>query len=204
MERVTHMEMTARRRTMRRRAGVRGTLLGLVGLVLIAGAVSAVVGRSPSLNGPIYTIAEVRAGLRTHPQAWVGRTVWVEGKVGSLGAVVPMPGGSYGLPRNLDYLHPPPGVSVQISILPPSYDVRSRQDTRTVITQFMAAPHLGDENPLLRWARRVPVLNRLVSLSMTGQMRLYAAHAFRLTLLPVQCRYLYDAACTDAQLTDVR
>ncbi len=179
---------------------MRGTLLGLVVLVLIVGAITAVVGGSPPPNGPIYTIAAIRAGLRAHPRAWVGRTVWVQGKVGSLGAGVTTPFGGYGIPQNLDYLHPPPGVSVQISILPPTYDVRSRQDTRTVVTQFMAAPHLGGENPLLRWARRVPVLNRLVPLSVAGRMRLYTAHAFRLTLLPVHCRYLYDAACTDALL----
>jgi hypothetical protein len=47
---------------------------GLLGL-LLAGGLAAVACRRPLDTGPVYSVAQVQAGLADHPQAWVGRTV---------------------------------------------------------------------------------------------------------------------------------
>ncbi len=52
--------------------------LGLVLIVLIAGAVTVVAERATPA-GSVYTVAQVQAGLQQHPTAWAGRTVRVHG-----------------------------------------------------------------------------------------------------------------------------
>lgn len=54
--------------------------LGLLGLILIAGAVVAFVGRSVS-PGPIYTVAQMQKALAQHRGAWAGRTILVRGAI---------------------------------------------------------------------------------------------------------------------------
>src|SRR5437588_7823977 len=51
----------------------------LLAVALAAGAVLVFVVHSPAAAGPVYTVAQVQAGLARHPQAWVGRTVLVRG-----------------------------------------------------------------------------------------------------------------------------
>jgi hypothetical protein len=50
--------------------------LALISCLLIA--ITVVPGSQVS-HGPVYTVARVHAGLAHHPDAWVGRTVWVRG-----------------------------------------------------------------------------------------------------------------------------
>ncbi len=67
------------------RTGKRGaaaTLGVVVGMVLLAGLVAAVVGHPTSPTGPVYTVAQVQAALQQHPMAWAGRTVRVRGMAG--------------------------------------------------------------------------------------------------------------------------
>jgi len=46
--------------------------------------------------GPTYTVADITAGLRQHPQHWVGRTVAVRGVAMSYGfSLSPIPGSSW-------------------------------------------------------------------------------------------------------------
>jgi len=68
-------------RTGKRRAAV--TLGVVVGMVLLAGLVAAVVGHPTSPTGPVYTVAQVQAALQQHPMAWAGRTVRVRGMAGA-------------------------------------------------------------------------------------------------------------------------
>jgi len=66
-------------RTDRRRAAAG---LGMVlGMASLAGVVMSVVvvGHPSSHAGPVYTVAQVRAGLTRQPSAWAGRTVLVRG-----------------------------------------------------------------------------------------------------------------------------
>jgi hypothetical protein len=53
---------------------------GLLGLVLITGLAVMAIYRPPD-RGPVYTVAQVQAGLADQPQDWVGRTVQVRGMV---------------------------------------------------------------------------------------------------------------------------
>jgi len=55
-------------------------VLGMaLGMVLLAGVVAAVVGVLRSDDGPVYTVAQVQAGLQRHRMAWAGHTVRVHG-----------------------------------------------------------------------------------------------------------------------------
>lgn len=54
--------------------------LGVVGFVVIAGVVATLVARRVSPQ-PIYTVAQVQAGLAHHPRAWTGRTIVIRGAI---------------------------------------------------------------------------------------------------------------------------
>src|SRR3954453_7573392 len=53
-------------------------LLVLLALALAAGAVAV---QSRTVTGPVYTVAQLQAGLARHPRTWLGRSVLVRGKV---------------------------------------------------------------------------------------------------------------------------
>jgi len=58
----------------------RSSRLVLVLAILALGAALTVMAtrpHAPTATGPVYTLAQVEAGLSQHPQAWVGRTVLV-------------------------------------------------------------------------------------------------------------------------------
>jgi hypothetical protein len=67
-----------------------GLLLAPMGLVLAVGLVVALRGGSRGVAGPVYTVAQVQAGLMDRPPAWVGPTIWVRG----LAAPCPWRGGT--------------------------------------------------------------------------------------------------------------
>ena len=59
---------------------IKAPLVALLGLALLA-ALVAVAAPHGSGGGPIYTVAQARAGLTRQPRAWVGRTVLVRGQL---------------------------------------------------------------------------------------------------------------------------
>lgn len=90
------------------------SLIGKVGLVVVALSLVLVIGLDiaralppPSPAGPVYTVAMVKAGLRLHPRAWVGRTVLVQGRVAGS-----MSWGQSGHPLT-NTLYPPPGLNIR-------------------------------------------------------------------------------------------
>lgn len=52
-------------------------LLAVSSLVLLLGG-ALVLTRAPA-PAPVYAVAQVQVGLANHPQAWLGRVVWVRG-----------------------------------------------------------------------------------------------------------------------------
>ncbi len=178
-------------------------VLGVLGLVLVALFVATRVGY-PGYSAPpgrVYSLGEVRAGLRSHPRAWIGQTVWVRGEAVDMAVMLANPLSTSGLPHNVDYLSPPPGVLVRIRLVPPTYNLRSRQDIRKFGTQFVVSPHLGPQGVLVSFLRDVPLIGRLAPLNTYG--RLMTMRFFRITPLPVHCRYLYQPDCADALLQDL-
>jgi len=59
--------------------------LGSVALALVLLYVGVRIYNDVDLRGSVYTIAQVRMGLRTHPRAWVGRSVLVRGFISEQG-----------------------------------------------------------------------------------------------------------------------
>jgi hypothetical protein len=53
--------------------------VALLGLALTSSVLLAVAAGSQVSHGPVYSVAEVQAGLVVQPQAWVGRIVRVQG-----------------------------------------------------------------------------------------------------------------------------
>jgi hypothetical protein len=51
--------------------------------ILVLGVAVLALGSLDRVNGPTYTLAQVEAGLRRHPSAWVGRTIRLEAVVTS-------------------------------------------------------------------------------------------------------------------------
>jgi hypothetical protein len=47
--------------------------------VLLSSVPVAITAGSHIAQGPVYATAQAQAGLVDHPQAWVGRTIWVRG-----------------------------------------------------------------------------------------------------------------------------
>jgi len=179
----------------------------LLVLVLVAGGVAVLV-KPAAVEGRIYSIAEVRAGVRQQPRQWVGRTVWVVGKTATVGSSYSGPlGPGAGIPRTMDPLYPPPKVAVRIEIVPSTYSFMTRQDVRTVRDRFVLAPHLGPENPIQVLVSHVPFAGTFFHLRpLSGETRLMMARYYRITLSPAQsrsCRPLYDSTCFDALLDDL-
>ncbi len=164
-------------------------ILGLLVVAIAAVAATALAGRMTTDNR-VYTIAQVRAGLRQHPRAWIGQTVWVQGQAGSVS--------SYGNDSSL--LTPPPGKPTHVSILPLLYN--HRQDSRTITDQFVANTQLGPWASAASTLRVVPVVGRF--LPSYSLFRLFRARVFRITILDKHCRYLYQPDYTDAVLVDLR
>jgi len=59
--------------------------LGSVALALVLLYVGVRIYNDVDLRGSVYTIAQVRMGLRNHPRAWVGRSVLVRGFISEQG-----------------------------------------------------------------------------------------------------------------------
>ncbi len=167
-----------------RRRGPSAVALGvLLGLAVLAGLVAAVAGHPSSPAGPVYTVAQVRAGLARQPAAWVGRTVLVRGiailsfwPIGSAGgssvpcALPPgaLPPALHG-PQFCPLAAPPPaprGTTVYLRLV----DDSARSDPRHPFFLLRPSNLLTLElavqpvtlNPLMAVARRLPPLARFL------------------------------------------
>ncbi len=165
----------------RRAAATLGVVLGLA---LLAGLVAAVAGRPSS--GPVYTVAEVRAGLARQPVAWAGRTLLVRGvTVDSLWATGPTTSVvqfCY-VPPFTCPLAAPNGTTVYLALIDDSAQPNPRlfgsvnptNTTTLLLTVQPVAP-----NPLIALARRLPPLTRF--LPAQGQTPGGASHLYRIRL----------------------
>ncbi len=204
-------------RTGRRRAI---TTLGMVlGLALLAGLVAAVVGRPSSPAGPVYTVAQVRAGLARQPAAWAGRTLlmrgiaaktfWATGPTTAIGqsCYTPFPPSSG--PGSCP-LVAPHGAAVYLWLIDDS-----SQSLRSHLSQplFLAQPsdttilvHVmqpATPNPLLALARRLPPLARFLPIQ--GQVPGGVPHLYRIRLQSIgstSCLPPFRFICAAGVLVD--
>jgi len=209
-------------RTGRRRAV---TTLGMVlGIALLAGLVAAVVGRPSSPAGPVYTVAQVRAGLARQPAAWAGRTVLVRGvAVESDWATGPTTGQGHlcdvrfssGPPHGSPPFCPltaPNGATVYLTLIDdsvslgsidPIYQLQQAHQVNTMTLDLAVQPVAS--NPLIALARRLPPLAHFLSAQEQvsgGVPHLYRIH-LRLagsTPCPIPFRFI----CGTAVLVDAQ
>ncbi len=173
-------------RTRRRR--LPATMGVVLGLALLAGLVAAVTGRPSSPPGPVYTVAEVRAGLARQPAAWAGRTLLVRG-VAAESFWATGPTTSMG---QLCYLSPftcpliaPNGATVYLTLTNDSVRSNPRRAFFTMgvptntTTLLLAVQHITP-NPLITFARRLPPLARFLPIQ--GQVPGGVAHLYRIRL----------------------
>jgi len=171
-------------KTSRRRAAA--TLSLVLGVVLLVAAVAA---RLSSPSEPVYTVAQVHAGLAHQPAAWVGRTVLVRevafesswiGRSSGGGSWCP---GSIVGPRSCP-LAAPNGVTLYLKFV----DDSGRLDPRrpffippqaNLLTLDLAMQPVAP-NPLIALARRVPPLARF--LPAPGQVPGGVSHLYRVHL----------------------
>ncbi len=196
----------------RNRQPMRRAALLVLGLVLAAGLVAAVVGQRAL--GQTYTVAQVRAGLAQQPAAWAGRTVLVRGTaavsswaMGSRTATIQVSGiqicGLQSCP-----LAAPNGGTVYLTLIdssvppnprrPVSMFVQANTPTLVLVVQPVAP------NPLIALASRLPALTRF--LPTPGQVPGGVAHLYRVRLRPTSsapCANL-SFTCADGVLVDAQ
>ncbi len=173
------------------------------GIVFVALLAAFVVGRLAPAE-QVYAVADVQAGLREHPQAWIGRSILVRAV-----AVVAYSGpGLPAAPTPINPLSPPSGVFVRMALVPATitgrpmgdpFDPFSQVPRLSVRTRLM--PHPLD--PLLRMLRAVPLLAHLLPGPRVTRLRYHAAMIFRLKFLPTNSSTCPPGACPDAELEDV-
>ncbi len=156
-------------RTGRRRAV---TTLGMVlGIALLAGLVASVVGRPSSPAGPVYTVAQVRAGLARQPGAWAGRTLLVHGVAFESSWVGRSSGGGSWCPSSIVGpqscpLAAPNGVTLYLKLVDDSVRLDPKRPffippQANMLTLDLAMQPVAP-NPLIALARRVPPLTRFL------------------------------------------
>jgi len=173
-----------------------GLVLGVLGVVLVIGLSAALA--PPSPTGPVYTVAVVKAGLRLHPGAWIGRTVLVQGRVAGS-----MSWGQSGRSGPLNPFYPPPGLNIRIRLVP--IDLQGYPAQMWPGPALWVAPHLAppSSNPPLNALRRISLVNRLFPAPQPLDTTDTTPRVFRLTLLPrhgTRC----PGVCADATLNGVQ
>jgi hypothetical protein len=144
---------------------VRRVVLLMLGLVLVAGLVTAGVGRRAPAR--VYTVAQVRAGLARQPAAWIGQTVIVRG-VAAEADFATRPRTSTGMNCQLTTLGSPlpcalpltmpDGSTVYLTLIDNS---ASRQANMLPLV-LAVRPVPVVSNPLITFVRRLPALARLL------------------------------------------
>ncbi len=176
-------------------------LLLALGIALVAGLAATLIPYSPPAE-QVYSLVDVRTGLRTHPLAWAGRTVLVDAEVQQVSDDTPNTGAgaaAINYYAHLDYVHPPPGVDVLFMLVP-----LRRNSSRAALRgpTLMVRPHVArhQASDWETFLRRVPVLGRLLPPSNADSWQ--DAHAFRLILLrpALSNQYCGPLGCPDALL----
>jgi len=177
-------------RTGRRR--VAATLAVVLGMALLAGLVTAGARRPSSLAGPVYTVAQVRAGLARQPAAWAGRTLLVRGvAVESFWATGPATSAGHlcYLPSFTCPLVAPNGTTVYLAVIDDSVRPNPRHAffmVQNTTTLFLAVQPITP-NPLIAFARRLPPLTRFLSAQeqvLGGVSHLYRIRLWSATSIP--------------------
>jgi hypothetical protein len=162
----------------------------LVALALVARMVGTRPG-SPAVE-TVYTAAQVRAGLRHNPRAWVGHTVLIRGLLATASGASTTPSVPP-IAVLIDVPRLPRGVSaLQLRILVYDRYGIAAQPTTTLLLR----PALP--NPLLALLRQIPVVTRLLPLSERidgGEVRVY-----RVVLLSPRHSCLQKGLCYDGVL----
>ncbi len=187
------------------RAVMMRILCSVLGLVLVAGFASVLVGHLAS-HERAYTVSEVQAGLRRYPRLWVGRTVLVQGQFG----MVARSDGTT-VTRSLDALTPPRGVGVRILLVPPSRDLPRYNPPYLLreLPQLWLSPHLTSHpvDPLVSLPHQIPLLDLLIPLSKPWNtvrvVRLKLLPPGRVCIHPTLAVYNGTNDCKDALLTSV-
>jgi hypothetical protein len=135
-------------------------------LSLLLASCFAVTALSRNLNqGPVYSVAEVRAQLADNPGTWVGRTVRVRG----LAEACQAPGTVADLP-----------LAEACSYWPPDL-----HDPDPAAGATKPLPLVwGTQSPLLAWLRHVPLLSRLAPPASTPRWWALATYRVQLQRAP--------------------
>ncbi len=179
---------------MKRRA-IAAAVLFPPGAFALASVRALLVWNQPSV-GPIYSLAQVQAGLYRNPQAWAGRTIRVRAQMETLGGDgTPQPLSSRpSLYDNL--LSMPPGSRIEIT-LGPSPSPHADVSASFPAVSLFVGPRVSD--PLLSALQRLPVIARVVpapDFESTPQ-NFFSLKIFVLRLLP-RGQYV-DALLLDVQ-----
>lgn len=149
---------------------MRRIVLGITGVVLVAGL--ALVATRFTTPAPVYTVAQVQAGLARDPGAWTGRTVLVRGEVD---------GGWFGFrllntrigtkltggPMTVVVRHIMSSLlkarravtaTIAPAIVPIVSPALSLSDTAAPVSTKRLPLILGAPNPMLAWLRRLPLV----------------------------------------------
>ena len=143
--------------SMKRRTIAVAVLFPLGALALVSVMVLMV--RGQSSTGPIYSLAQVQAGLYRDPRVWAGRTVSVRAQIDALsgdGTLRPISR----RPSPYDnLLSMPAGSRMEITLGPPPSSRADPGASYPAVSLFVG-PRVSD--PLLSALRRWPVLRRIV------------------------------------------
>lgn len=146
-------------------------------LVLIVGAAVGVARLFTPPDGRVYGVPEVQVGLRHHPGAWVGRTIFVQGAVETINQYITAPSdhtGNWGTNRHLRALLVPTLLPMNATTTAGGFGPQLWADPRVPRRPLNAA---------LRLAGAVPVLGSLIHVR---DQRLAPGQTaiFRVTVLP--------------------
>jgi hypothetical protein len=192
----------------------------LICLVLTVGLIVAIV--AGAATEPVYTIAQVRAGLAHDPAAWVGRSVLVRGRVmasvlgrGAFSLGTPLSDyvvtkgrmqpprcitTSTGCPSPLAGIVPPGTSPVLLLQLKPAWPRRSPV---LWVRPQSPAPWIRPQPPApwLASLRRLPLLRRVLPGPQRGRWGVYTV--YRIQILPPHRSRCAPTPCDDALLLDL-
>lgn len=113
-----------------------------VALVLVVITVAGVIVTRRD-DGPVYSVAQVQAGLQQHPRQWFGKTIRVHGWLGGY------------LLRG--------GEPFEYRLQQDRFDIGSGiTDPESVAGPFAFVLGSAQPSPLLTWLRRAPFLDRVI------------------------------------------
>ena len=196
-------------------------ITALIGLVLAIGLVVTIVAGGVATE-PVYTIAQVRAGLAHDPAARVGRVVLVRGRV--MASVLGR--GAFSLGTPLSYyvvtkgrLQPPRCITTSRGCPSPLAGIVPPGTNPALLLQLKPAwPHMSPVlwvrpqspapwirppslAPWLAFLRRLPLLRRVLSGAATGTVGVYTV--CRIQILPPHHSRCAPTPCDDALLLDL-